>query len=346
MLKTLKQTTLRGLKIARVLKLLENSNWRKGKLLILAYHGISMDDEHLWDPTLFMTPTNFRARMRVLKDSSCTVLPLEEAIKRLYANDLPHRAVALTFDDGLYDFLKCAYPILSEFNFPATLYLTTFYSYYNRPVFDVACSYLLWKGRDRTLDPGALTGTGLKLALNRPNNRALALNGLQTFVQQKKFSAEEKDAFASNLAERLGVNYEEICSKRILNLLNPDEVKRLAADGVNFQLHTHRHRTPLDRSLFQREIDENRKSIREMTGLNSEHFCYPSGVYHTDFLPWLAKLGVDSATTCDPGLASTTSNRMLLPRLVDTSVISPIEFEGWLTGAAALLPHRTRAIHD
>ena len=55
----------------------------------------------------------------------------------------------LTFDDGLCDFFSVAFPIVESFGYPVTLYLTTYYVEYNRPVFDPMCSYLLWKGRDQ-----------------------------------------------------------------------------------------------------------------------------------------------------------------------------------------------------
>src|SRR6185503_6410029 len=97
--------------------------------------------------TLFLHRDLFRDRLRLIEKAGCTVLPLGEALRRLYANDLPDRSVALTFDDGTYDFYRLAYPILKEFDFPATVYLTTFYADYNRPVFDVIASYILWKGR-------------------------------------------------------------------------------------------------------------------------------------------------------------------------------------------------------
>ena len=100
----------------------------------------------------------------------CAVLPLGEAVERLYRNDLPDRAVALTFDDGFADFYHRAFPIISEFGFPVTLYLTTFYSYYNRPVFDVVCSYLLWRGRARTLNAKDFIGEDVRVNLaTRPD---------------------------------------------------------------------------------------------------------------------------------------------------------------------------------
>jgi hypothetical protein len=105
-------------------------------------------------------------------------------------------------------------------------------------------------------------------------------------------------------------------------------------------MHTHRHRTPDDRELFLREIEDNRKSISEMTGKSPSHFCYPSGVWSPAFLPWLTEAGVESATTCEIGLATPESHPLLLPRLIDVSSLSPIEFEGWLTGISQVLPRR------
>src|SRR6266404_3325763 len=115
MLKKLKQATLGALKTSGVFRLVENSRWRKRRLLILAYHGISLDDEHQWDPSLYMTSDCFRRRMQLLKDSNCTVLSLAEAVRSLYSHDLPEKCVALTFDDGTHDFYKKAQPILREF---------------------------------------------------------------------------------------------------------------------------------------------------------------------------------------------------------------------------------------
>ncbi len=342
MLKKLKQAALGGLKTLGVFALAQRSRWRRNRLLILGYHGISLEDEHLWDSVLFMHPDYFRSRLELLNKCGCTVLPLGEAIKRLYADDLPGNSVALTFDDGYYNFYKLAHPILKEFNFPATVYLTTFYAIYNQPVFDSACSYLLWKGQNATLDMREITGQDGKLDLSSDAVRKKVYECLIRFARQQKLSAEDKDALAAKLAGQLKIDYDALRAKRLFNLLNPGEVGQLAAEGIDIQMHTHRHRSPLDRQLFAREIDDNRTSIEEMTGHSAVHFCYPSGIFDDAFIPSLEDLGVVSATTCDPGFASRNSHHLLLPRLIDTTPQSPIEFEGWLTGVAAALPRRHR----
>jgi peptidoglycan/xylan/chitin deacetylase (PgdA/CDA1 family) len=125
--------------------------------------------------------------------------------------------------------------------------------------------------------------------------------------------------------------------------MNRQEIQQLAESGVDFQLHTHRHRTPLDEELFRREIRDNRAHIALAITGEKKHFCYPSGAYRPEFLPWLASEGIVSATTCDTGLATRHSDPLLLPRLIDTSRRSDLDFEGWVSGVGHFLSTRKRA---
>jgi peptidoglycan/xylan/chitin deacetylase (PgdA/CDA1 family) len=164
------------------------------------------------------------------------------------------------------------------------------------------------------------------------------------FVYQARFPLPERTALAERLTHLLGDDYEALRAKRILTVMTPDEVAEIAREGVDVQLHTHRHRTPNDRSLFQREITDNRMRIDPIRDGVARHFCYPSGEYLPEFLPWLREAGVQTATTCDPGLASFKTEPLLLPRLVDTSSLSALDVEGWMTGMSAFfMPRRARA---
>ena len=340
MLKKLKQVTLQSLKSTGVSALVRDSRWRRQRLLILAYHGISMIDEHEWNGSQYISPETLRLRMQQLQRSRCAVLPLGEAVERLYRNDLPDRAVALTFDDGFADFYHRAFPIIDDFGFPVTLYLTTFYSYYNRPVFDVICSYLLWRGRARTLIAKDFIGEDVRVNLATNDAREGVLKKIRDFAAKQKLSAAEKDERAAALAAHLGVDYDELIERRVIHNVTPAEARDLSERGVDVQLHTHRHRTPLDRNLFRREIEDNRQCIKEITGKDPSHFCYPSGVYARRFLPWLDEAGIKSATTCEVGFASRASHPLLLPRFLDNNTMAPIEFEAWLTGVSLALPRR------
>src|ERR1051326_6973922 len=193
LLRTAKLLTLTAAKSLGILQVLRRSEWRKNQLLILAYHGVSQDDEHLWNRELFVTQESFANRMQALKDYGCHVLPLHDALEKLWTKTLPACSVVLTFDDGGCDFYRRAFPVLRQFNWPATVYLTSYYSGYNRPVFDVMCSYLLWKGRNRVLDTAGLTTQPTMLQLNDSRVRKNAAHAIQVFARESRFSAAQKD---------------------------------------------------------------------------------------------------------------------------------------------------------
>ncbi|MEN3333435.1 MAG: hypothetical protein V7641_2800 [Blastocatellia bacterium] len=339
-LNSLRRTVLRTAKLAGAYALASHSRWRQQRLLILAYHGISQSDEHLWNPTLYMSGECFSQRMETLKRSGCHVLSLSEALGRLYEGSLPELSVVLTFDDGAYDFYSRAYPIIESHGFPVTVYLTTYYSQFNKPVFPVNCSYLLWQARNARLRLNPLTGEDFIADLATESGRAAVVRRLVEYSCRQHLSAEAKDGLARQLSAQLGIDYERIIGERILHIMSPCEVRELVARGVDFQLHTHRHRTPADRNLFIKEIKDNRESIHGMTGQSSVHFCYPDGEFKPQFVDWLKEAGIHSATTCCPRLATPKTNVFALPRLIDTSKVSAVTFEGWVCGVSSLLARR------
>ena len=342
MLRQIRQTVLHLQRRSGMFRLAVNSQWRKKRLLILCYHGISRFDEHLWRPRLYMHPEVFRQRLEILKQGGYNVLPLGEGLRRLQAGELPSKSLAITFDDGGYDFYAAALPVIKDYGFPITVYQTTYYSDHQIPVFNVVCSYLLWKAQDRVLrDPKEL-GLAEPLDLKTDSGRMRIVRKLVVDAEARNLTGFQKNDLAAKLAESLEISYDEIVSSRMFQLMNRSEVDELAAAGIDFQLHTHRHRTPLEEGLFRKEIQDNRRSLRKL-GETAIHFCYPSGIYRPEFRSWLQMENVVSATTCDSGLASRRSNPFLLPRLVDTSDRSTLEFEGWLTGLASLLTVRKAA---
>lgn len=337
MLKALKRSILKSAQHIRLTSFLGSRRWRRDRLLILGYHGISIDDEHQWDPALYLSQELFSERMRAL--GNCNVLSLEDGLARLASNSLPDRSVAITFDDGTYDFLACAYPILKQFKYPVTVYQTTFYSAYNRPVFNGVCSYILWKARSRRrIEIREFAGVAGEWDLTCSSSRAALTVKILQFSRQ--MSAEDKDQLLQQLAQQLDVDFSSILHKRLIRLMTPEEITLLSNSGVNVQLHTHRHRSPRNRGLFLREILENRDFLRRLSPSSTQHFCYPNGDYDARFVPWLRECGIESAVTCDVGFATRGTERLLLPRLVDTSHLSGIEFEGWLFGTSEFLPRR------
>lgn len=341
MVGTLKEHALTFMRRVGVSARVASSQWRRRRLLILCYHGIARWDEHEWNPGLYVSARRFERRMELLQQHRCNVLPLEEAVERLQRNDLPDRAVVLTFDDGYYDFATTVYPVLRAHDFPATVYLTTLRCEHNLPIVRLLISYLLWLRREDALDGNGLPGLKAeRYRLDSPAARASIIETLLTASRAAGYDRLANDGLARSIAGRLGFDYDRLAAMRMLTLLAPHEVTELSRQGVDFQLHTHRHRSPDDAALLTREIRDNRERIERMTGRAAVHFCWPSGVYWRRQLKTLEAEGVATATTCEPGMAHADVHPLLLPRFVDTNHVSENTFASWLNGTAALVSRR------
>jgi peptidoglycan/xylan/chitin deacetylase (PgdA/CDA1 family) len=317
------------------------SKWRQQRLLVLCYHGISQLDEHEWSD-LYISPERFEQRLEMLRKIGATVLPLDQAVEGLYAGDLPQKAVCVTFDDGACDFAIKAVPLLTTAQVHSTVYLTTYYCSRPMPVFAPFLSYLLWKGRGRTvLLPGINSRVTIPAYVELPAFNTLH-RSLLAHVQNAGLDAVEKHEFARLVARATGADFEELNARRIMHLMNPDELRALDPDLISIQLHTHRHMTPASLDELREELDRNAQEISRMSGRTDalHHFCYPSGRYTPEFMNWLRMLGIRSATTCAPDYSTSDTSPMAIPRFVDTMAVTPDSFSAWVTGAAAFTLRR------
>ena len=309
---------------------------RRG-LRILCYHGFALSDESAFRPKLFIKPETFQRRMRDLQKRGYTVLPLGDAIKALATSQIPARAVVITIDDGFYSVFRSAWPILKEYSFPATVYVTSYYAAKQNPVFRLALQYFFWKTSLQHVD---LSGLGLPLPsvvpLSTEEAKEAACDAIVRHGEEKCDEASRCE-LAQQLALRMGIDYEALRQTRSLTLMDSREIERLALAGVDIQLHTHRHCLPEDESLVKREITQNREFLRPLSRSQLGHFCYPSGAWSARHWPWLQALDVQTATTCDTGLNYPDTPLLALKRFLDGENISQIEFDAELSGFSELL---------
>jgi peptidoglycan/xylan/chitin deacetylase (PgdA/CDA1 family) len=335
MLRFARRSVQASLHACRVTSAVAATRWRRERLLILCYHGLSIADEHEWDPELFVTQDFLRTRFQALRQHSYNVLPLADAVERLQAGSLPARSVVLTFDDALYDFYARALPVLEEFDYPATVYVPTYHVRNQRPVPLLAAQFMAW--RALKLRPKGVHWHGRELSSTDLGPGGWANAEMQAMVMANMTDHDAEEQWLRDLARDLEIDWQEFVSQRLFHLMTATELQDAARRGVDMQLHTHRHRTPRERNLFVREIEDNRRYLYEMLGERADHLCYPSGDFDPVFFPWLEELGVRTATTCEPGLATASSPPLLLPRFIDTMSQSGATFHCWLSGIASLM---------
>ena len=92
------------------------------KLTILAYHSIDNSGSNL-----SISPVLFSQHLRYLKEKHFTVITLSQGLKLLKTHEPLDKRVVLTFDDGYENFHSRAFPLLSQYHFPATVFLVVRY---------------------------------------------------------------------------------------------------------------------------------------------------------------------------------------------------------------------------
>lgn len=307
------------------------------KLRILCYHGFAGSDEATFRPRLFINRDTFERRMKFLLENGFRVIGLGEALGLLQADALAKKSVVLTIDDGFAGVFAYGVPILERFGFRSTVYVTTYNHLKNTPVFRLVVQYLFWKTERESVDLcdlGLEEGVETKLMTERDREKA---SEMVTLYGETKLDEPRRQELMKELAKQLGVELDAIVSKRLFSIMTAEELRAAMARGMDVELHTHRHRLPMNAELVAKEIADNRAVLEPLAQRPLKHLCYPSGIWAKEQWPWLAALGVESATTCLPGLNDAKTPKLGLRRCLDGENLSQIEFEAEMYGFASLL---------
>jgi len=116
---------------------------------IIMYHSVSPQAQP--ENRLAVRPETFARQMRFLKTHHYNVVPLEAVAAMIKEKKtLPPKTIAITFDDGYKDNFTYAYPVLKEFNLPATVFIIV--HEVERPQND----RLSWKEIEQMCDSGLI----------------------------------------------------------------------------------------------------------------------------------------------------------------------------------------------
>lgn len=298
---------------------LESSASRQS-LLVLIFHRVLPQP----DPLLPDEPdlASFTAEIDIVR-SMFTVLPLAEAVDRLFARSLPPNAACITFDDGYANNLTCAAPVLEARGLPATVFIATGFLGGGRMWNDTVIESVRCAGEE--LD---LTEIGLgRFELSDLVARRRAAQSL--IAALKYLRPEERERTASRMADALG---RELPSDL---MLSPAQVKELVRRGIDVGAHTVSHPilTQVDEAAARREISASRAALEDLTGAPVRLFAYPNGYPGRDFgrlhVEMVREAGYAAAVTTAWGPCRPGSDRFQLPRLRPAET-SAVRFAGRL----------------
>jgi len=302
-------------------------------VMIIGWHGVSLEREHERFSSLFITPESLRRRLAFLAQHY-TVIDLDELARQHASGTFKPRQVVLTFDDGFENFHVAAAPILREYSMPATNYIVSEYletraANYRMMVRDVA-----------RLAPARLSEVTLPEGTTIPP--AGSLSTLEN-AALKEFDAlgpalSARAAYVDSLGRSLAVDVPALLAGRIWHSMAPDTLRSLAQEGFAMQLHTHSHFNVVDHAdVAGEQVRLCRSAVEQTTGRPAPHFCYPSGRWTKSIWPTLEREGVRTATTTRMGPNFPSTPLLALRRLMNGEDRTQLEFEFELSNLRWLL---------
>jgi peptidoglycan/xylan/chitin deacetylase (PgdA/CDA1 family) len=241
---------------------------RPGVLPVLTYHRVEEPERspELYPGLIGATPTEFEEHMRFLASSHRT-LSLEEllAVRRRDA-PLPSHAVMVTFDDAYRSVAEHAWPIMRRHGVPLTLFVPTAYPgepgkafWWDR----------LWSALARE-DAAVSTALG-SLPVGTPEERLRTYRRLREYV--KSLQHEQGMAVVDDLCGRPGAETPGAA------VLDWNELRRLAAEGVDLASHSRTH--PLLHRVARKDVEEeilgSLGDLEREVGPTPRVFAYPGG---------------------------------------------------------------------
>ncbi len=324
-----------------------------GKGLVLLYHRVS---HAMLDPQLLMVqPDRFAEHLALLSDV-CTPMPLAEMMLAAKANDLPSRAVALTFDDGYADNVLFALPLLEKHQVPATVFAVSgMVGAHHEFWWDELERLLLTPGmlpREFSLSVGgenvalnlgesarytekeAATHAGWSvLAKDDPSPRHILYRAMYTPLL--RLDGEQRWKVLGQLRDMARFSAQARETHRAMNM---DEARRVAQSSMTvLGAHTvhHPRLSELSDDAKREEVATSRSQLEDMVKMPVREFSYPYGGradYDSASVQAVRDSGFELAVSNFPGLVGSGTDCWQIPRHIVRDVTAQelgASLDGW-----------------
>lgn len=290
-------------------------------LRVLTYHRVAAPTETpaLNPRIISATPATFDRQMGHLAKHYRVVSAKEVLDAQRAGGSLPSRALLITFDDAYRDFGEIAWPILRRYGLPATLFVPT--GYPGRPDRE-----FWWDRLYRAFTHGSRRGFAQtpvgSLPLDTPEARRTSLGAMQQYLKTIPHAEAMQlvDRLCREPGERIGA---------LPVVLDWDELRELAGDGVTLGAHTRTHPalTQLPVEQARAEIRGSREDLEREIGGTLPIFAYPFGAHNDRVVEVVREEGFELALTCIDGQNGVPSRDPLrLRRTNITPRTSPLIF--------------------
>jgi peptidoglycan/xylan/chitin deacetylase (PgdA/CDA1 family) len=293
----------RGLQIAGL------SSYRRrrpGDLLVLTFHRVLPEEyQRLYPlPGLAVTPEDLRWILTTLQP--CFRFGrLSELSRRQSIDDGEVPSLAISFDDGQWDNVAFAAPVLRELGIPATFYLPTDF---------ISSAQVLWHDRaafawhNADLDPAQRSEWLARLDVRSTNSSP----GIGEFLRALKSAPPERRL---QVIEELAETHPGVMPEWA-RMMTWAEAASLHNEGHEIGSHACSHGLLPQMSVQEqrRELEESSRAIAAGIGERPASLCYPNGSFDKRSLMLAVETGYENAVTTRWGVNSADQPRMQLLR--------------------------------
>jgi len=310
-LKTVGCDLLAGFGVARAFRRLN-----RRKCLVLMYHGVT---EEAFDPPVWtqLPRARFRTQLEFLR-RHYRVLTLSEFVGCLSSPEsFPERTALVTFDDGLANNHRVAFPVLKDLQVPATVFLTTDLIGTDRILWVDELMVLLVAASDEQIP---LPWPDLDGAVT-PTRAEIGDTYWRLVERLKRTGAVGREAYLSDLRDRIPVGVSRLrndCS--MLSWAQVDEMCRSGLVEVGVHTASHRILSLLENAEWDREILAPREQLSSRLGREVSSFAFPNGIPGTDY----RREHVDYLKRCGYRVAFSTESCLFDPAMDDPYQIGRI----------------------
>ncbi|WP_070156343.1 polysaccharide deacetylase family protein [Sphingobium phenoxybenzoativorans] len=292
------------------------------------YHRVAEESCDPWG--LCVSPAAFADQMAVLAKYRAAVDLTAFSSGEGYSKS--GASIAVTFDDAYVDNLTAALPIIEKYEIPITIFAVSQTLGRRREFW--------WDALTRAILESATLPVSLTLKLgedvrefaidDRPEDRALAQNWVADEdgprTDREKLYVELWNAIVLLPPEAQDLVTDEILLWAGASLKGPESrypATREELSGhaghplLHIGSHTRTHRSLPDLSLAEQaeEIEGGHRDLEETIGARIDRFSYPFGRLNSSAKKLVEALGVDVACTSAVSAATSTMDRLALPRL-------------------------------
>jgi peptidoglycan/xylan/chitin deacetylase (PgdA/CDA1 family) len=286
--------------------------------VILGYHRIAAAHR---DPySLCVSPQHFDEQMKVLRNVA-RPMQLEKFAEALKIDNVPKKAVVITFDDGYADNLYNAAPLLEKYQIPATVFMTT--GYIGKEFWWDRLARILFAAPElpKKLDMSSAGLTvkwdlGNSVRPNRNHGKNSIREKLLWFLYQKLLlmSFEARNQLLDHLQDWAAIKNKEASNCRAMT---SDELLNLANGGmVDVGAHTVTHPilSRLSAQAQKSEIMQSKQTLVATLKGEVKSFSYPHGRPSEETIKIVRHSGFSNGCASYNGVASGGTDCFHLPR--------------------------------